>query len=273
MPLLNAKNFEIAKLLTRTASHPQIDGLYVCPKFTAVTDGNLLIVVPAPYNAFKDFPAIPNLPVEPTSNFRPFLLERAEALQVVKNLGRKSNISALNCVAVIDDTKNDMITIINTDLSRVSRVETRWHAPNYPDVAGIIWPRDDATFGVNMNAALWSDLMGTIAKLNGAKRGQQKPAAAMIHFKSNKDPIRIDVPDHEGEQAVIAMAMPLSIPNLDHDIDSTDGLIRAYRRAVDPKNEPPKPGQVSLSLTLREKVTSRLKKLKKQIEEMEGLHG
>src|SRR5579864_7215349 len=112
--LLTKHNLSVAALASKEASRFTLSGILVAPEETVVTDGHLLVAVGTSQLKAEGFPTREGTP-SAVDDWKPFVLDAADAKRALQALPKKSPIPVLECAAVLE-AEAGMATIVSTDL-------------------------------------------------------------------------------------------------------------------------------------------------------------
>jgi hypothetical protein len=198
--VFNKHNFEIAKLASTEESRFTINGIYVTPGATYVTDGHLAVKVTAPAVQPSLFPATDG--IEAAEWFSPFVLDRETALKVAKAIPKKGGPSS-QIVAIDTSTEVDSsATMAVNELVRQDIIRSQKLPSEFPDIEKILPDPNAARFTIAFSPALLLSLAQQIDKFCG---GMQVPTVVIRLYDAQKG-VRFDA---DGiDQKLTAVLMP-----------------------------------------------------------------
>ncbi len=206
--LYNKWNLDVAKFASKESKRPILQSILVEPGSTVATDGHQLVKVSAPNHEAKleNFPVIPGVStVRLDGNF---LLPASTALEVSKQIPRKSTIPVLQNAAVLD-AGPDHVGMVTTDLDSAKPVTVRKVKGTFPNYQTIIDDLEKVT--VQSEVTLNGLLLGELAKFLGQFNGGKGPAIKLTIF----EPVRTEGKTGAGETRVTNRAVRLTATNTD----------------------------------------------------------
>ena len=262
MSLLTKHNLSVATLASKSESRFTLQGIYVTPQETVVTDGHLLVAVGTSALKADQFPTRQGTPAA-TDDWKPFILDAADAKRALVALPKKSTIPVLECAAVLVE-EGEMATIVSTDLERSTPLTVRRGSKQFPDYKRVIQYQASAPgeeeFSACFNAAILGDLFSWIAKANGSKRGDSGATDCVLRFNGSREAMRVDSRTAGGE-AITALVSPM---REDTAVTTTREVIRELERTGLPSADRKR---------AIERGEERLAKLRAELAQLEALLG
>ncbi len=213
--LYNKWNLDVAKFASKDSTRLNLNSILVEPRATVATDGHQLVKVSAPNHETKleNFPVIPGVTmVRPTVNF---LLPASTALEVSKQIPRKSTFPVLQNAAVLD-AGTDHVGMVTTDLDSAKPVTVRKVEGIFPNYQTIIDDLEKVT--VQSEVTLNGLLLGELAKFLGQFNGGKQPAIKLTIFEPIKNSegevkcqraVRLTATNSDTGQEAYAVLMPM----------------------------------------------------------------
>ncbi len=218
--LYNKWNLDVAKFASKDSTRYSLNSILVEPGATVATDGHQLVKVSAPNHETKleNFPVIPGVTmVRPSANF---LLPASTALEVSKQIPRKSTIPVLQNAAVLD-AGPDHVGMVTTDLDSAKPVTVRKVEGTFPSYQTVIDDLEKVT--VQSEVKLNGLLLGELAKFLGQFNGGRQPEIKLTIFEpiqpelNKKDGIkpynravRLTAANTDTGQEAYAVLMPMN---------------------------------------------------------------
>jgi len=193
--MFNKANFSVASVAERERTwRGSRCGVSFAPKYTAATDGKVLMLVTTPRNApIEDYPNIEGETL--IKDFEPFMITREDAEKIIKTIPKAQSIPILSNVGVLK-TDNGDVAFVTTDLSSVNKTTAKKIDEKFPRITAVT-PRGKPKIKFGMTLDLLSNLLGAMKKA-GAE-------AVTLEVWDDKSAIRIkaNVGDNQKAWALI----------------------------------------------------------------------
>lgn len=155
--LYNKHNFQIASLSPGDQRY-YLDGIFVTPDYTEVTNGHYLVRVTRPEGLkVEDLPVIPDHKVkrftkkERDEKEDHFILPAAAAKEIEKAIpGKNGTMPILSNAWITNKTKGDQVEFITTDLETARPFLARKVEGKWPKTEAI-WPTEDPGLTIGFN--------------------------------------------------------------------------------------------------------------------------
>jgi len=210
--MLNKHNLNIAQLCSKEESRFTLQGILVSPEGTVVTDGHVLMKVTLPDMPEDSAPVIDGC--TPTAEFKPFILPKAAALDIAKQIPKSSTIPVIQNVFVGSETdaetvdpKSDEpkpVVLGVTDLETPKVFRPKRLTGNFPDYTRVIPKDETAEFAIGMDMKLLSRLVKQLDSFIDNK----SISAATLYFKDEDSAMWIKARNAETGQEAVAIGMP-----------------------------------------------------------------
>ena len=194
--MFNKANFSVAGVAEKERTwRGRRCGVNFAPKYTAATDGKVLMLITTPRNApVKEYPQIPGESV--IEDFEPFMISREDAEKIVKTIPKgQPRVPILSNVGVLK-TDNGDAAFVTTDFSSVNKTTARKMEGKFPRITAVS-PKGKPKIKFGMTLDLLSNLLGAMKKA-GAE-------AVTLEVWDDKSAIRIkaNVGDNQKAWALI----------------------------------------------------------------------
>jgi hypothetical protein len=193
--MLNKYNLNLAQLASTEASRSALQGIFVTPNETVVTDGHQLTRVTTPDYALESFPQIAG--INPTAEFKPFTMPTADALAAAKMLPAKTRIPVLNNAVLEVSTVNDApaVKLGATDLDSPQVRNIKPVAGNFPDWERHMPKKEHATQAISFNVHLLMSVLKQFDTFTKGISGQQ----ITLYLKDENSAIFIEANGGDGQ--------------------------------------------------------------------------
>lgn len=162
--MLTKASLNLAKLAPNEDSRCTLKGILVTPDESVVTDGHMMVVINNIWHRPEELPGIPNGTA--TIDFKPFVLEAKDALQVASTIAKKSTVPMLQQRFVTPPNNDGFVTI---GCASEQALTVKPMAGNFPDFKRVL-PGKDPVFRFNVGAKLLKRVVDYAAQ-NGDERG------------------------------------------------------------------------------------------------------
>lgn len=202
--MLNRANLAIAKMCTKEESRYLLNGVYVTPEYTVVTDGHRLVKVATTNADAEQFPNFEDF--KAASKWAPFILKRDDALAVCVAIPKERKLWPVRHAAVNESNSQELAT---NDLSTKHLFKTEHLAGKYPDFDRVVPEKETAAFVAPVNARYLMEMLKAVVDAN-----PDFPRVELRFYKAKEgedaQAIRLDSKTAD-EQEWVGVLMPMRI--------------------------------------------------------------
>ncbi len=227
--IYNRNNFAIAVLAPGAERH-YLDGIHITPEFTEVTNGHYLVRVSRPEGLeVADLPAVHEIMTGKKKGQKiDFILPASAAKEIEKAIPKNGTIPILRNAWLGDNTNEEYIEFISTDLETHRPIKARKIEAKYPNTEAVL-PKTPPNMSIGFNPDLMIKLCQQFKKM--------KINAVKLDLRGITEAMALSGQCPETLQKIEALLMPIKID----DAKEYQGAPQKPKKQDPPAPQPQKP--------------------------------